>query len=514
MRLAAIVATATDVASTRSRTAKKRRLAELLAAVAPSETRAVVGLLLGRPIQGRIGVGWRTAHAVRTQPAADSTLTVSDVDRAFTEVAAAAGRGAAQARAATLESLMRRATVDEQDYLIRVLTAEMRTGALEGVLTDAAADAAGVPPSEVRRAAMLSGDLGSTVRAALAGEDLGAVDLTPGIPVAPMLAGTAGSAAEAVAGMADASVEVKLDGARIQVHRVRGEVAVYTRSLADVTVRVPEIVALVSGFSGGDLVLDGETLALDASGAARPFQETMSRFGMGAGDVALSAWFFDALYAEGRSLIDEPLRRRREVLSRLVGERRIRGIEVAGGESAARADDFFRAAVAGGDEGVVVKSLDSPYTAGRRGSQWIKVKPVYTYDLVVLAVEQGSGRRRGLLSNLHLGARDPDGRYGPPGGFVMVGKTFKGLTDEVLRWQTDYFPTIATGEAGHVLNVRPETVVEVAIDGVQRSSRYPGGVALRFARVKRYRTGVDGKPAVDADTIDVLQSLPGARSRA
>ncbi|MFT4088484.1 MAG: ATP-dependent DNA ligase, partial [Gordonia sp. (in: high G+C Gram-positive bacteria)] len=353
--------------------------------------------------------------------------------------------------------------------------------------------------------------LAVAAQAAARGDDLAGVGLTPGVPVLPMLAATAPTAGQAVGQVAPASVEFKFDGARVQVHRVGGEVRVYTRSLADITARTPDVVAAVDGLPGGDLILDGETLALDESGAARPFQETMSGLAEGAG--ALSVWFFDVLYADGRDLIDEPLRVRREVLERIVGDRLIPGDVVADGPgSAEAAQSVLDAALAAGHEGVVAKALDSAYDAGRRGSQWVKVKPVYTYDVVVLAVEQGSGRRRGWLSNLHLGARDPDGRFGERGGFVMVGKTFKGLTDEILRWQTEYFPTIETSRSGHVVHVQPTTVVEVAIDGVQRSPRYPGGVALRFARVKRYRVGDDAKPAEEADTIsELIARLPGAK---
>lgn len=484
--------------------------------LAPAETAPAVGLILGRPVQGRLGIGWRTASAARTDPADTATLNVLDVDEAFRLLAEAHGPGSADVRSTTLAELMVRATAAEQEYLLRVLTGEMRTGALEGVLTDAAAVAAGVSVAVVRRASMLSGDLGGTVRATLAGDDLSTVDLTPGIAVSPMLASSASTAAEAVEAIGAASVEVKLDGARIQVHRVDGRVRVFTRSLADITDRVPEIVAVVAGFPGGDLVLDGETLALDETGAPRPFQDTMSRFGTdgsnrpGGGephDGLLSAWFFDVLHARGESLIDQPLRVRRRLLAEVVGDRMIRGIEVAGDDAGLLAENFFVEAVATRNEGVVVKGLDSVYAAGRRGSHWVKVKPVHTFDLVVLAVEQGSGRRTGLLSNLHLGARDPAGHWGPPGGFVMVGKTFKGLTDEILRWQTDYFPSIATASEGHVTYLDPVTVVEVAIDGVQRSQRYPGGVALRFARVRRYRVGVDAKAPAAADTIDDLRDL-------
>ncbi|ALG86821.1 DNA ligase [Gordonia phthalatica] len=516
--MTAVVDAAADVTATRSRTEKTRRLAELVAALTPDEAVPTTGLLLGHPSRGRLGIGWRTASAARTDPAATPSLTVLDVDAAFATLADAHGPGSASIRSTALADLMGRATADEQDYLVRVLTGEMRTGALQGVLTDAAAKATGVPTATFRRAAMLSGDLGDTVRAALIGDDLTAVGLTPGVPVSPMLASSSTTVAEAIGAIGAASVEVKLDGARIQVHRVRGVVRVYTRTLADITERVPEIVATVAGFPGDDLVLDGEALAFDADGVARPFQETMSRFGSEAGrdEIALTPQFFDVLHADGTSLIDEPLRLRREILADIVGDRMVRGVLVDP-DGADRGTAFFAEAIATGNEGVVVKGLESTYAAGRRGSNWIKVKPVYTYDLVVLAVEHGSGRRTGKLSNLHLGARDPQGRFGEPGGFVMVGKTFKGLTDELLEWQTEFFPTIAVAEdsqaddsraeASHVVRVRPETVVEIAIDGVQRSSRYPGGVALRFARVRRYRVGADAKPADEADTIDELRGL-------
>ncbi|GAA5091071.1 hypothetical protein GCM10025760_17670 [Microbacterium yannicii] len=322
----------------------------------------------------------------------------------------------------------------------------------------------------------------------------------------PMLASTAGSTTEALETLgAAASVEYKLDGARIQVHRDGEDVRVFTRSLADITHRVPEIVKVVRELPADRVILDGETLSLDEDGGPRPFQDTMARFGsLGADDAAavvLRPWFFDILHLDGRDLIDEPLATRLALLDEAVGDARMPGIVT---DDADRAEEFSREALAAGHEGVMVKSLDAPYAAGRRGKSWLKVKPVLTYDLVVLAVEWGSGRRTGQLSNLHLGARDPDGTFGEPGGFVMVGKTFKGLTDATLRWQTEHFPTIETHRSSYAVHVRPETVVEIAIDGVQRSTRYPGGVALRFARVKGYRPD---KRADEADTIETLRGL-------
>ena len=496
------------VAATRSRLAKVAALAELLGALEPEEIPVTVGLLVGKPRQGRLGVGWRTVQPLLSEPAAEAQLTIADIDTAFDALAASLGTGSGSAttRAGVLSALLARAIADEQQLLIQIITGEVRTGALQGVLLDAIARASDRGGDEVRRAAMLTGDLGATAALALGGGDLEAVGLVPGVPVMPMLASTAASVSEALERTGEASVEHKLDGARLQVHRVDGRVTAYTRSLADVTARVPELVERVGTFPGGDLILDGETLTLDEEGGARPFAETMSRFGATAQrEAQLSVQFFDVLHAEGADLIDAPLRERRAVLERIVPPAAL--IPGAITEDPDVAEQVYADAVAAGQEGVLVKGIDAPYAAGRRGASWIKVKPVHTYDLVVLAAEWGYGRRTGLLSNLHLGARDPDGRFGEPGGLVMVGKTFKGLTDVTLRWQTDFFPTIATGETRGTLWLEPTTVVEIAIDGVQRSPRYPASIALRFARVKRYRVGDDAKPAAEADTIETLLSL-------
>jgi DNA ligase-1 len=437
----------------------------------------------------------------------EPTLTLLDVDASLSRLAAADGAGSVLARRAELDALAAAATVEEWDFLARVMIGELRTGALEGVLLDAIAKGSEREAPVVRRAAMLSGDLGATAWIALTGtpDELAAVGLEVGRGVLPMLAATAGSTAEALEtlGVA-ASVEFKLDGARIQVHRDGDDVRVFTRSLADITHRVPELVEAVRALPAERVILDGETLSLDEDGGPRPFQDTMSRFGSMGDDAAatvLRPWFFDILHLDGRDLIDEPLSTRLELLDRAVGDARMPGVVT---DDPAEAEEFSRQALAAGHEGVMVKALDAPYAAGRRGKSWLKVKPVLTYDLVVLAVEWGSGRRTGQLSNLHLGARDPEGAFGEPGGFVMVGKTFKGLTDATLRWQTEHFPTIETHRSSYAVHVRPETVVEIAIDGVQRSSRYPGGVALRFARVKGYRP--DKRPD-EADTIESLRGL-------
>ncbi|GAA3212374.1 ATP-dependent DNA ligase [Microbacterium terregens] len=505
MLLSDVVATAEAVASTSSRLTKTDALAALLRRLEPDEIVPAVGFLIARPRQGRVGIGWRGVAALAVTHAQQPSLSVLDVDAALERLAGASGAGSVGARRTDLDDLAARATAPEWDFLTRVILGELRTGALEGVLLDAISRASDQDAATVRRAAMLSGDLGEAARIALAGApgELAEVGLVVGRPVLPMLASTAGSVTEAVATMAAAaSVEFKLDGARIQVHRSADVVGVYTRSLADITARVPEIVAVARALPVQDVILDGETLSLDADGGPRPFQDTMARFGSEAiSATVLRPWFFDVLHLDGRDLIDEPLHVRLAELERIAGEWRVPGLITSDPETA---EQVSRDALAAGHEGVVVKALDSPYAAGRRGKSWIKVKPVLTYDLVVLAVEWGSGRRTGLLSNLHLGALDPSGEYGSAGGFVMVGKTFKGLTDALLRWQTEHFASIETSRSGNAVHVHPVTVVEVAIDGVQRSTRYPGGVALRFARVKGYRP--DKRPD-EADTIQTLREL-------
>ncbi|TNB71054.1 ATP-dependent DNA ligase [Arthrobacter sp. BB-1] len=504
MLLDELVRTADAVASTRSRLAKVDALAHLLRRLEPAEIATAVGLLVAKPRQGRVGVGWRGMSAAMGEPAAEPSLTVADLDAALDRLLATAGAGSAAGRAATLRTLTAAATEREQAFIAGVLLGELRTGALEGVLTDAVARASDRPVEAVRRAAMLSGDLGGTALLAITGTpaQLDAVGLVVGRPVQPMLASTAASASAALEATGEASVEYKLDGARIQVHRTGDDVRIYTRTLADVTHRLPEVVAAIRGLDVRDVILDGETLALDEDGGPRPFQETMSRFGADAvRETLLHPWFFDVLHLDGRDLLDEPLSTRIGVLESIAPGLRIPGEITA---DAAVAERVSRDALAAGHEGVVVKAVGSPYAAGRRGSNWVKVKPVLTYDLVVLACEWGSGRRTGLLSNLHLGALDPTGEFGEPGGYVMVGKTFKGLTDELLRWQTGRFQELEVRRTAGTVWVQPVTVVEIAIDGVQQSSRYPGGIALRFARVKRYR---DDKTAAEADTIQTLRAL-------
>ncbi|MDU0292305.1 ATP-dependent DNA ligase [Saccharothrix longispora] len=512
MLFSEVVETSASVGATRSRLAKVEALAGVLRRMT---TPAVVSFLVGVPSQGRIGAGWRTVLDLDVPPAARPGLGVSDVDDALGAYAAIGGKGAAARRVEALRALFSRATAAEQDFLKRLLTGELRQGALEGVMLDAVAKAAGVPGELVRRAFMLSGRLPETAVAAMTGEAaLAAFRLEVGRPVRPMLASPAESLHDALAELGDCVVEHKFDGARVQVHRDGDDVRIFTRTLREITSTVPELVELVRGLPCTSVVLDGETLALTDDGKPRPFQETMSRFGAlldaaSAGrstsarntrELLLSPFFFDCLHLDGVDLLDEPLRDRLAALRRVAGDHVVPG---AVEPDEATAAGVQAQALAAGHEGVMVKSLDSVYAAGRRGRAWQKVKPVHTLDLVVIGVEWGSGRREGLLSNLHLGARDPGG--GPP---VMVGKTFKGLTDELLRWQTRELLDRATDRGGWGVAVRPDLVVEIELDGVQVSPRYPGGVALRFARVLRYRPDKD---AGEADTIDSVRALlPGA----
>ena len=506
MLLAEVVAASAAVAATRARTAKARAIADLLTRAEDGEVEPVTAWLAGEPRQGRTGVGWRTLSKLASDPAPDPSLTVTAVDAVLTELSSTAGAGSAGRRDAMLGDLLAAATADEQRFLVRLLTGELRQGALEGVVLDAVALAAGVPAADVRRAFMLSGRLPETAATALTdgAEGLAAVRLEVGRPVRPMLASPGSSLGDALAALGpDVTVEFKLDGARIQVHRDGDDVRVWTRTLREVTDGVPELVERVRALPCRTAVLDGETLALDDDGRPRAFQDTMSRFGSDSSDagVLLSPFFFDLLHLDGRDLLDEPLHVRLDALAGLLADDEHAALRMPGVRSPApdEAAGVLADALDAGHEGVVVKALDAAYAAGRRGSAWQKVKPVHTLDLVVLGAEWGYGRRTGKLSNIHLGARDPDG--GDP---VMVGKTFKGMTDELLDWQTRTFPEHARAQPEWGVELRPELVVEIALDGAQRSTRYPGGVALRFARVLRYRP--DKTPA-DADTIDAVRAL-------
>jgi DNA ligase-1 len=499
-----VVDCSTTIRSTSSRLAKIASLSELLAETPPSQVPLVVAYLSGELPQGKIGVGYSLVHAIEASPTATPALDLTDVDNTFTEIAAISGEGSQARRRQILSDLMEMATGPEQTLLRGLILGELRQGASGGIMEDAIARAAGVPLGTVRRAAMVSGDLAAVGASALAegATGLAAYGLELFSPLQPMLARSAPDTGAALDKTGPAAVEYKIDGARIQVHRRGNQIAVYTRNLRDITNWIPEVVKATAALDVESIILDGEAIALDESGRPRPFQVTMSRFGRRLDvesmqeEIPLAALFFDCLHLDGRDLIDVPAAERAEVLgAAIAAELLAPRIET---DDRATAESFFQKAVAAGHEGVVVKALDAPYEAGRRGSGWIKVKPVHTLDLVVLAVEWGSGRRQGWLSNLHLGARDPAG-----GGFVMLGKTFKGLTDELLAWQTERFLHLETHRERHVVFVRPEQVIEIAFDGVQRSSRYPGGMALRFARVKGYR---HDKSVDEADTVESVRA--------
>ena len=505
MLLADLVEASRAVTATRSRRAKVAAIAEALRAASADEVETATTYLSGSLRQRRTGLGWRSLTSV-PEPAVEASLTVVAVDADFQKISEVAGSGSQARRAALTDALFAAATEPEQAYLRGLVTGELRQGALDGLVLEAVAVAAGLPPAEVRRASMFAGATPPVAAAALVGgrEALARFRLTVGQPVRPMLASSAPTVAEAVAraGGGTVAVDTKLDGIRVQLHKRAGEVRVFTRSLEDITERVPDVVEAVAALPAGTLVLDGEAIALAPDGRPRPFQETGARTASRL-DVAtlrarvpLTTYVFDVLHVDGEDLVDVPGRQRLERLAALVPP----SLQVPRTLTAdvTHAERLFADTVAAGHEGVVVKGLDAPYEAGRRGAAWVKVKPRHTLDLVVLAVEWGSGRRSGLLSNIHLAARDPEGR------FVMLGKTFKGMTDEVLAWQTERFLSLETHRSGHVVHVRPEQVVEIAFDGIQTSTRYPGGMALRFARVIRYR---DDKTAAEADTVDDVRRL-------
>lgn len=498
MLLHQLVATSAEVAATSSRKTKTELLAELFRSLAPDEPEIAVGFLLGEPRQGRIGVGWAAVSEIDVVSAAEPALALLDVDQAITKLQATSGAGSVGRRSDQLTALFAAATTAEVEFLQRLFVGEIRSGALGGLVADAIAQAHGVPATVVRRAAMLSGDLGTTAVTAASGgrAALEAVGLSVLTAVQPMLASTAADVGEALSATGEASVEWKLDGARIQVHRLGDEVKVFTRNLNDITGRLPSIVEATRSLPATSVVLDGETLSFGEDQRPQAFQDTMSRLGQDESDMArsLQPFFFDVLHVDGRDLIDLPLGERLEELERIAGPYRIPAISTADPEQAAT---VLGEALDAGHEGVMIKGLDAPYQAGRRGKSWRKVKPVHTLDLVVLAAEWGHGRRTGWLSNLHLGARDGD-------GFVMVGKTFKGLTDDLLRWQTANFGAHKAHEDDYTVYLEPHFVVEIALDGAQSSTRYPGGVALRFARVRHYRPD---KTVDEVDTIDAVRAL-------
>jgi DNA ligase-1 len=502
--LAEVVAASNEVGATGSRSRKVAILAELLRNLEPAEIPISVGFLSGVPRQGRIGVGYSTIYGVEHTAASEPSLTAGDLDRVITEIQSATGSGSAAKRRELLDELFRRATEPEGDFVRRLFTGELRQGALAGLMADAVAKAAGVPADTTRRALMLSGDLTRTAEIALTEGEPGllGVGLQLFRPILPMLASTAESVGDAVASFERASVEWKLDGIRIQIHRRGDEVRIYTRNLNDITHALPGIVEAARSLPVTQVVLDGEALWMGDDGPAA-FQDTVSQIDGGAPPEGVVTFLFDLLHVDGEDLLDAPLSERAARLAELAPRLKIPSTLTSDPDEAQHVLDE---ALAAGHEGVVVKDAASTYAAGRRGKAWRKVKPVRTYDLVVLGAEWGHGRRQGWLSNLHLGARDP-----ATGGFVMVGKCFKGLTDELLTWQTRELLAREVERRGIAVLVRPELVVEIALDGVQASTRYAGGVALRFARVKRYRPD---KNADEADTIDDLRALLPVTSRA
>lgn len=499
MQLADLASTSAALATTRSRLEKRALLADLLRTAAAEEVELVATYLSGTLRQRRTGVGWRGLNEL-PEPAAEPSVSILDVDATLELISSLSGPGSTGERKDRVAALFAVLTAQEQTFLRALMTGAVRQGAGDSVMLDAIAEAAQVPLAAVRRAAMFSAPTGPVARAALTGgaDALAQFTLQVGRPIRPMLAS---SAADIAAGMDGLGTEIvadtKLDGIRIQVHKSADEVLVFTRSLDEIGDRLPGVVAAVRSLPATGLILDGEALVVDSAGVPRPFQETASETAS-AGGSAAQPFFFDLLAHESASLIELPGSERWDRLDAVVPAtmrtERLRSsdpVEVRG---------FFDRVVAAGQEGVILKDPAAPYAAGRRGAAWVKVKPRHTLDLVVLAVEWGSGRRRGLLSNIHLGARNADG------GFTMLGKTFKGMTDEMLAWQTERFRELQVEDDGWVVTLRPEQVVEVAFDGVQRSRRYPGGVALRFARVLRYR---EDKTAAETDTLDSVHALLG-----
>jgi len=505
MRLADLVATSRRVTETRSRLEKISALGDLLRRLEAGEIDIAVAFLSGHLRQGRIGLGGAAVRGARPESAAaEPALTLGEVDLAFERIGATTGSGSTAERARLLSGLLARATRDEQEFLVRLIHGELRQGALAGLMAEALAAAAEVPADEVRRALMLAGELPEVARAVLTEGRAGLARFHLQLfrPLQPMLAQPAGDVSEALERLGEAALELKLDGARVQVHKAGDEVRVYSRRGNEVTPAVPELVETVQALPARQLLLDGETIALRPDGSPLPFQVTMRRFGRKLdvermrGELPLTSFFFDILHLDGQDLIDRPAGERFAALSEAMPGLAVPRIITADAEEA---DAFFAEALARGHEGIMAKAVDAPYEAGRRGFSWLKVKPAHTLDLVILAAEWGHGRRHGWLSNLHLGARDPEN-----GGFVMLGKTFKGLTDERLAWQTARLQQLALGIDGWTVYVRPELVVEVAFSDVQESPQYPGGMALRFARVKRYR---EDKTAAESDTIETVRKI-------
>ena len=505
MRFSELASTSGRIAKTRSRTEKTALLAELLRRLEPAEIEAAVSFLSGGPRQARLGLGGAGIREASRAPRAPSpSLTVRDVDETLGRIASLTGAGSGAGRPRLFASLLERATEEEADFLIRLVLGELRQGALAGIMEEALAKAAEIPVSEIRRAMMVSGDTGAVALAALTEGTAGLAPFRLGLfrPLQPMLAQPGEDLEEALERLGEAALEYKIDGARVQVHKSGSDVRVYSRLLNDVTVAVPEIVEAVRALPAREMILDGEVIALRPGQRPLPFQRTMRRFGRKLdvealrSEIPLTPFFFDLLHLDGRDLIDAPARERVEALSATAPGLTIPRRLVT---DPAEAEAFLEESLARGHEGIMAKSVAAPYEAGRRGFSWLKIKPAHTLDLVVLAAEWGHGRRSGKLSNIHLGARDP-----AAGAFIMLGKTFKGMTDAMLEWQTKRFQEIAVATDGYTVHLRPEIVVEVAFGDVQESPHYPAGLALRFARVRRYR---EDKTSDQADTMETVRAI-------
>jgi len=509
MLLASVVETSRRVTETSKRLEKIDLLARLIRQARPEEIEIIVRFLSGQTRQGRIGIGYAALREARHSPAIEPALEILDVDATLAFITATSGSGSQRRRAELLEALFSRATEAEQNFLTGLLGGELRQGALEGIMAEAVAKAANLQPERVRRAAMLAGDIARVARSAIEQGDAGLEQYGVQLfrPIQPMLAQSAGDVPEALACVGQAALEYKMDGARVQVHKSGDDVRIYSRSLNDVTAAVPDVVELVRALPAKDLILDGEVISLLPDGRPQPFQITMRRFGRKLDvermrqELPMTPFWFDLLYLNGAPLLDEPQSRRFAALS---GLSRDHLIPHAVTNDPAAAGEFLEQALSRGHEGIMAKSVDAQYAAGARGASWVKVKRARTLDLVILAAEWGSGRRKGWLSNLHLGARDT-----AKGGFAMLGKTFKGLTDEMLAWQTEKLLALEIGRDAYTVYVKPELVVEIAFNEIQVSPRYSSGLALRFARVKRYRTD---KTAAESDTFETVERMAGMAS--
>jgi len=506
MLLSSVVDTSRRVADTTKRLEKIDLLARLIRQLSPQEIEIAVPYLSGQTRQGRIGVGYAAVRDARNSHAASPSLEIGDVDATLESITEISGSGSQQRRLELLQTMFSRATESEQQFLTGLLMGELRQGALEGIMVEAVAKASGLASDRVRRAAMMAGDMARVARAALEQGEAGLAqyDVQLFRPIQPMLAQSADDVPEALACIGEAALEYKMDGARVQVHKSGGDVIVYSRSLKDVTAAVPELVELTRVLPAQDLILDGEVISLQPDGRPQPFQITMRRFGRKLDvermrqELPMTPFWFDLLYFNGASVLDEPQARRFAALSELSREYLIPHMVTGDAQAAG---EFLEQALARGHEGIMAKAMDAKYAAGARGQSWVKVKRARTLDLVILAAEWGNGRRKGWLSNLHLGARDTQ-----KGGFAMLGKTFKGLTDEMLAWQTQELLRLEIGRDSYTVHVKPELVAEIAFNEIQVSPRYVSGLALRFARVKRYRTD---KTAAEADTFETVQRLAG-----